>query len=187
MSFVRDKTVCKGRPENTQGRLPKEVRTYDRLDSLGIEYTRLDHEAIYTVEGCDEVDRLLDITICKNLFLCDRKKQNFYLLMLPGNKKYEARVFSKVAMSSRLSFAPEEYMEKYLDITPGSVSVLGLMNDVENKVRLYIDRDILEDEYLGCHPCVNTSSLKIKMKDILEKFLPSTGHGFTLADLSPEE
>ena len=167
-----------GRPENTDKRLDKEIRVYDFLDKLGIDYQRVDHEAAMTMEACEEIDRTLgdDTTICKNLFLCNRQETNFYLLLMPGDKPFKTKDLSAQIHSARLSFAKPEYMEKYLDITPGSVSVLGLMNDHEKKVQLLIDEDVLKDPYFGCHPCINTSSLKMKTNDILEKFLPAVHH-----------
>ena len=121
----------KGRPENTEGREAKEVRCYDLLDSLGIEYMQADHEKAETMAVCEEIDKTLEATICKNLFLCNKQQTKFYLLMIPGAKPFKTKLLSKQIGSSRLSFAPAEFMEKYLDITPGSVSILGLMNDSE--------------------------------------------------------
>ena len=167
--------LVSGRPENTEGRLDKEIRVYDFLDSLGITYERIDHEAAMTMEACEEIDRTLDAAICKNLFLCNRQETDFYLLLIPGDKPFKTKYLSAQIGSSRLSFAKPEYMEKYLDITPGSVSVLGLMNDHENKVQLLIDEDVLTDEYFGCHPCINTSSLKIRMEDLTGKIIPALG------------
>lgn len=188
--YFIDQTIYKGRPEDISDRLKKEVAVYNLLDSLGIEYQRIDHEPIYTIDGCEELDKLLGIKICKNLFLCNRQKTKFYLLMIPGKKKFFSKIFSKAIGSARLSFAPEEYLEEFLDITPGSVSVMGLMNDRDKKVELYIDSDILKEEYFVCHPCINTSSLKIKVKDLTEKMLPATGHEFhsvTMPWECPEE
>lgn len=178
-----DRNVYTGRPEDCNGRLTKELRVYDALDALGIPYTRVDHEAIYTIEGCNEVDKLLGITICKNLFLCDRQQTKFYLLLMPGNKRFVTKEFCKQINSARLSFAPESFMEEYLDITPGSVSVMGLLNDKEKHVQLVIDKDVLQEEYLGCHPCINTTSMRFPMKDLLEKFLPYVEHDFVEVDL----
>ena len=172
-----------GRPADCTGRLEKEVRTYDLLDSLGIEYQRIDHEATMTMEACAAVDRVLDATICKNLLLCNRQCTAFYLLMIPGDKVFKTSVLSKQIGSSRLSFASAEYMERFLDITPGSVSVMGLMNDRENHVQLLIDGDVLKGEYFGCHPCINTSSLRIKTSDLMEKILPAVGHAPRLVTL----
>ena len=172
-----------GRPTDTTGRLDKEIRTYDFLDKLGIEYQRIDHEAAFTMEFCEEIDKTLGATICKNLFLCNRQKTDFYLLMIPGDKTFKTKELSHQIGSARLSFASPQDMEKYLDITPGSVSVLGLMNDTSHDVHVSIDKELLSDEYLGCHPCINTSSLKIKMSDIFEKFLLYTGHEATIVEL----
>lgn len=174
--------LVNGRPENEEGRLDKEIRVYDLLDSLGVKYQRIDHEAAMTMEACEEIDRTLSegeengVAICKNLFLCNRQETDFYLLLIPGDKPFKTKYLSAQIGSSRLSFAKPEYMEKYLDITPGSVSIMGLMNDHEKKVQLLIDEDVLKDEYFGCHPCINTSSLKIRTKDLVEKIIPAMGH-----------
>ena len=157
-------------------RLSKEMAVYDLLEKLDIHYSRIDHGVTATIEDCYDVDKLLGISICKNLFLCNSQKTDFYLLMMPGNKKFKTKELSSQIQSSRLSFASAEYMEKYLYITPGSVSIMGLMNDIDRKVKLLIDEDVIKEDYLGCHPCINTSSLKVRTKDIIDKFLPHTGH-----------
>ena len=168
--------LVNGRPTDTQSRLDKEIRVYDFLDSLGVIYQRIDHEAAMTMEACEEIDRTLEATICKNLLLCNRQETQFYLLMLPGDKVFKTKDLSAQIGSSRLSFAKAEYMEQYLDITPGSLSVLGLMNDKDKMVRLLIDEDVLTGEYIGCHPCINTSSLRLKTKDLVEKIIPEMEH-----------
>lgn len=175
--------LVNGRPTDTQGRLNKEIRVYDFLDSLGVVYQRIDHEAAMTMEACEEIDRTLEATICKNLLLCNRQETQFYLLMLPGDKVFKTKNLSAQIGSSRLSFAKAEYMEKYLDITPGSLSVLGLMNDKDRMVRLLIDEDVLTGEYIGCHPCINTSSLRLRTKDLAEKIIPAMGHEPTIVKL----
>ena len=174
--------IVKGRPLNVKERLKKEVRVYDLLDELDIEYWRIDHEVAQTMEDCEEVDRILDAVICKNLFLCNRQKTKFYLLM-PGDKAFKTKELSAQIQSARLSFAPEEYMEKFLDITPGSVSVMGLMNDTENQVQLLVDADVLEGEYLGCHPCINTSSLKLRTRDVFTTYLNAVHHDYIVVHL----
>ena len=168
--------LVKGRPVDETGRLPKEIRTYDFLDRLGVSFERIDHAPAMTMEDCVEVDRILDTLICKNLFLCNRQKTDFYLLLIPGDKHFQTKVLSSQLGVSRLSFADASCMEEFLDITPGSVSVLGLMNDRENRVKLVIDRDVMESDAFACHPCINTSSLRMKTKDVLEKFLPAVHH-----------
>lgn len=168
--------LVNGRPEDTAGRLEKEIRTYDFLDSLGVAYQRIDHEAAMTMEACEEIDKMLDATICKNLFLCNRQETSFYLLMIPGDKKFKTKELSSQISSARLSFAKDIYMEEFLDITPGSMSVLGLMNDKENRVQLLIDEDVLRGKYIGCHPCINTSSLRLRTEDLLQKIIPAMEH-----------
>ena len=175
--------LIQGRPATNEGRLEKEIRCYDLLDSLGVEYQRIDHEAAMTMEACAEIDKVLDATICKNLLLCNRQCTDFYLLMLVGDKHFKTSVFSKQIGSSRLSFAAPEYMEQFLDITPGSVSVLGLMNDKDHRVRLVIDEDVAKGEYFGCHPCINTSSLRLKTSDLMEKIIPAMGHEPTIVKI----
>ena len=173
----------KGRPASAEGRLDKEIRCYELLDSLSVEYDRIDHEPAMTMEVCEEIDKTLGATICKNLFLCNRQQTDFYLLMMPGDKPFNTKDLSAQIGSSRLSFATPEHMEKYLDITPGSVSVLGLMNDKDGAVRLLIDEDVLAGEYIGCHPAINTSSLRIKTKDMMEKVIPAMKHSPTMVKL----
>ena len=178
--------LVNGRPATNEGRLDKEIRCYDLLDKLGVEYQRIDHEAAMTMEACVEIDKVLDATICKNLLLCNRQNTAFYLLMIPGDKVFKTSVLSKEIGSSRLSFAKPEYMEEYLDITPGSVSVLGLMNDHGHHVQLLMDEDVLKGEYFGCHPCINTSSLRIRTSDLMEKIIPAMDHPARIVTLPAE-
>ena len=176
-----------GRPE--EERIEKEERCYRLLDSLGIDYVRVDHEHADTIEACHEIEKLLGCEICKNLFLTNRQMTEVYLLLMPGDKPFKTKLLSKQIGSARLSFATPEQMLRYLDITPGSVSVLGLMNDREGKVHLLIDRDLLEQETIGMHPCINTSTLGIATKDLMEKLLPAMGHEPTFVGLpwNPDE
>jgi Ala-tRNA(Pro) deacylase len=167
-----------GRPEEAEGRLDKEMRVYDLLDKLNISYHRIDHEEANTMEICQALEATLGAEICKNLLLCNRQCTDFYMLLMPGNKPFKTKDLSKQIGSSRLSFASGEYMEQFLDITPGSLSVLGLMNDKENKVRLLIDEDVLKGEFIGCHPCINTSSLRLRTEDMVNILLPAVGHSY---------
>ncbi|MBR4291442.1 MAG: prolyl-tRNA synthetase associated domain-containing protein [Oscillospiraceae bacterium] len=176
-----------GRPADCTGRLPKEIRVYDLLDKLGVPFQRIDHEAAMTMEACAAIDEVLDATICKNLLLCNRQCTAFYLLMLPGDKPFKTSVLSRQIGSSRLSFADAAYMEKFLDITPGSLSIMGLMNDHEHQVQLLIDEDVLKGEFIGCHPCINTSSLRLKTADLTQKIIPAMGHAPTIVTLPVEE
>lgn len=176
-----------GRPNTNDGRLEKEIRVYDFLDKLGIEYERVDHDEANDMEACNRIDDVLGTEICKNLFLCNRQQTEFYLLMMSGDKPFKTKDITKQIGCSRLSFAGSEFMEKYLDIKPGAVSVMGLMNDVENHIQLLIDKPVAESETIGCHPCVSTSSLKIRTSDLIEKFLPAVSHNPTIVDLPDYE
>ncbi len=175
----------KGRPEILDGREIKEIRCYDFLNNLGVEYYCVDHRDMPadTMEACEVIDEVLGCRICKNLFLCNRQKTSFYLLMMPADKPFKTKDLTAQINSARLSFADADAMLGLLDITPGSVSVLGLMNDTECTVRLLVDKDILSDEYIGCHPCVNTTSMKIKTKDIFDKIISATNHTKTVVEL----
>ena len=175
--------LFQGRPADCAGRLDKEVRTYDQLDALGIPYQRADHPAADTMAVCEAIDAALNVHICKNLFLCNRQKTKFYLLLMFDDKPFKTKDLSKQLGVARLSFGSAEAMARLLDLTPGSVSILALRNDPEQQVTLVIDRPVLEEEWFGCHPCINTSSLKLKTADIVEKFLPAVGHTPIVVDL----
>lgn len=165
-----------GRPADCSGREGREGRCYDLLDRLGVDYQRIDHPAAETMEVCEDIDRALGTLICKNLFLCNRQQTQFYLLMMPGDKRFQTKELSHQLGVARLSFASGEQMEQMLDTLPGSASVLGLMNDADNRVQLVIDTPVTQSDTFGCHPCKNTSSLKLRTGDLLEKILPAIHH-----------
>ena len=173
--------VYNGAP--AESRSDVENRVYAALAQLEIPFTRVDHEAAFTMEDCAAISAALEVHICKNLMLTPRNRSAFYLLCLPAEKPFSTKDFSKLIGSSRLSFATEEDLVALLGCHAGSASVLGLMNDTEHRVTLAIDRAVAEDEWFGCHPCKNTSSLRLKTRDVLEKFLPATGHEAVIVDL----
>lgn len=176
--------IYHGRPKHDEGRLEKELEVYDLLDKLGISYDRVDHEALQTIEACQKVDETLGISICKNLFLCNRQRTAYYLLLLPGYKALKTKELSKQIPTSRLSFASGEDMEEYLNVTPGSATIMGLMFDPENRVQLVIDEELLKEEWFGCHPCINTSSLKLRTEDVIGKYLQAVHHEYLTVNLS---
>ena len=186
-SLIHDTTLYTDRPADCSQRLPREVAVYDLLDRLEIPYLRLDHEPLFTIEACHEADALLGTAMCKNLFLCNQNKSAYYLLLMPGDKKFQTKVFSKLIGSSRLSFASAEAMEELLGLSPGSVSVLGLMNDTRGQVSLYMDAELLRETHMGCHPCANTSSLRIATEDLINRILPAVNHGYGVVELPREE
>lgn len=175
--------MYKGAPADLESRALCERLSYELLDRLGIEYWRTDHPPANTMEVCLERAAILGTRICKNLFLCNRQETDFYLLCMPADKQFKTSHVSSQLGVSRLHFADERYMERFLALTPGSVSILGLMNDSEARVRLLIDRDIAEQEFFACHPCINTSSLKFKTTELFEKLLPAMRHSPTFLEL----
>ena len=186
--FYINETKFRGRPLTKESRTPMELLSYDLLDSLCIEYDRVDHDHADTIEACHEVEKVLGWPVCKNLFLCNRQKTQYYMLMLEGDKVFKTKDLSKQLGVSRLSFATGEDMEAILGVHPGSVTVLGLMNDRENNVQLVMDKPIYDAPFVSCHPCISTSTLTIKTEDLLQKFLPAVHHDPIVVDLPiPEE
>lgn len=172
--------LYKGRPEEPDGRLAKELRVYDFLDSLGIEYYRIDHAP---ADGDDpqllaEIEETLNARICNNLFLANRQRTRFHMMMIPQDKRFRSGDISKQAGCSRLHFAEPEYMEELIDCTPGSASVMGLINDPDGRVQLIVDDDVLKAEYVGCHPCINTSSLRLRTEDVFGKIMQALGREY---------
>lgn len=180
-------TLYKGRPTTNEGREEREIRVYDYLDSLGIEYYRVDHDSVFSDNECEAVEKVLDNVICKNIFLCNRQRTSYYMLVMPAHKRFNTSRVSHLLNSSRLSFGSAEDMLELLDVTPGSVSIMALMNDRDNRVQLVIDTELLQHEDYGCHPCKNTSSLRLKRTDVFDKFLKSVNHEPIFITLTEEQ
>lgn len=176
----------KGRPQDIEDRDPREIATYDLLDSLSVDYDRVDHEAVMTMEGCHPIDEILGNVLCKNLLLTDRKRSVYFLLMMCGEKRLDTKVLSHRLGTSRLSFAKGEEMEELLNITPGSLTAMGLIFDTENRVKLLMDEDLRREEFISCHPCINTSSIRLTMDDFIDRFLPAVHHELNIVSLEEE-
>ena len=173
--------IHNARPE---GELPpQESAAFDLLDTLGIDYDRVSHDAAFNMELCADVSAVLGVSVCKNLFLCNRQKTSFYLLCMPPDKPFHTKDLSALINSSRLSFAPEDSLWELLHCHPGSATVLGLANDTEHRVQLLLDREVYDAPYMSCHPCICTSTLKLKTSDVLTRLLPHTGHTPIVVDL----
>lgn len=173
---MTEPVLYEGRPADETGRLPREIRTYDLLDRLGIPFQRTDHAPATTMEVCHDIDAVLDVLICKNLFLCNRQQTQFYLLLIPEDKTFKTKDISRQLGVARLSFGSAEKMDELLDVHPGSVSILALMNDADNRVQLLIDSEVTGRAFFGCHPCENTTSLRIKTSDLTQKIIPALHH-----------
>lgn len=187
MDFYLDQTRHTGRPRDAEGRDPLELACYDFLDGLNVPYDRVDHAPAFHIETCHQVEAVLGAPIAKNLFLCNRQKTQFYLLLLEGDKVFKTKYLSVQLGCSRLSFAEPEDLERLLGVQPGSASLLGLLRDRNNAVRLVLDEPLLQQTYLGLHPCRNTSTLRIAMEDVRSRVIPALGHTPALVRLPEEE
>ena len=179
-------TIETGRPADCSGRPEKECAVYDLLERLDIPLTRADHPAAFTMEECEAVSQALHTPICKNLFLCNRQKTAFYLLLLPASKPFRTKEITAQLGCARLSFAGEEQLASLLHLTPGSATIFGLQYDTENRVQLVVDRDLLDEAYFGCHPCINTSTIRLKTSDVFDRLTHALHHDYTLVTLKGE-
>ena len=179
-------TIETGRPADCSGRPEKECAVYDLLERLDISFTRADHPAAFTMEECEAVSQALHTPICKNLFLCNRQKTAFYLLLLPASKPFRTKEITAQLGCARLSFAGEEQLASLLHLTPGSATIFGLQYDTENRVQLVVDRDLLDEAYFGCHPCTNTSTIRLKTSDVFDRLTHALHHDYTLVTLKGE-
>ena len=179
-------TIETGRPADCSGRLEKECAVYDLLEQLNIPFTRADHPAAFTMEECEAVSQALHTPICKNLFLCNRQKTAFYLLLLPASKPFRTKEITAQLGCARLSFAGEEQLASLLHLTPGSATIFGLQYDTENRVQLVVDRDLLDEAYFGCHPCINTSTIRLSTSDVFDRLIHALHHDYTLVTLKGE-
>lgn len=179
-------TIETGRPADCSGRPEKEGAVYDLLERLNIPFTRADHPAAFTMEECEAVSQALHTPICKNLFLCNRQKTAFYLLLLPASKPFRTKEITAQLGCARLSFAGKEQLASLLHLTPGSATIFGLQYDTENRVQLVVDRDLLDEAYFGCHPCINTSTIRLKTSDVFDRLTHALHHDYTLVTLKGE-
>lgn len=179
-------TIETGRPADCSSRLEKECAVYDLLEQLNIPFTRADHPAAFTMEECEAVSQALHTPICKNLFLCNRQKTAFYLLLLPASKPFRTKEITAQLECARLSFAGEEQLASLLHLTPGSATIFGLQYDTENRVQLVVDRDLLDEAYFGCHPCINTSTIRLSTSDVFDRLTHALHHDYTLVTLKGE-
>lgn len=179
-------TIETGRPADCSGRLEKECAVYDLLEQLNIPFTRADHPAAFTMEECEAVSQALHTPICKNLFLCNRQKTAFYLLLLPASKPFRTKEITAQLGCARLSFAGEEQLASLLHLTPGSATIFGLQYDTENRVQLVVDRDLLDEAFFGCHPCINTSTIRLSTSDVFNRLTHALHHDYTLVTLKGE-
>lgn len=148
---------------------------FSTLEQLNIAYERLNHPPVYTNDQARELAPGGKGSPAKNLFLRDRKGKRHFLVIFDERKELNLAELAKQMNTSRLSFASPERLMNHLGIEPGAVSPLALINDTDHAVELWCDEDILEEEYIQCHPLINTATLILSVAD-LKRFLDHTGH-----------
>ncbi|MCR1899643.1 prolyl-tRNA synthetase associated domain-containing protein [Irregularibacter muris] len=164
-------------------RTKTEKTVFSLLQKLNIPFERVDNDVVETMEECEEINQVLGTEIRKSIFLCNRKKTSFFLVVMPANKSLDVKSLGRKIGVSGLSFASGELMEKHLGAKPGSASVMGLVNDEDDYVQLIIDKEVAEAEWFGSNTGMNTSHIKIKTSDLLHKFLPQIGHKAEMIEL----
>lgn len=164
----------------------REQPVYDALDALNIAYRRVEHPPAHTMQDCYLVDEGLGAVHFKNLFLCNRQGTDFYLLLLVGDKPFRTKDVSKQIGVARLSFANAQQLEQYLGLTPGAVSPMGLVNDVDRRVHVLVDRDVLKQGHVIVHPNVNTASILLSSADLM-RFVESRGNALTFVTIQERQ
>jgi Ala-tRNA(Pro) deacylase len=152
-----------------------ESAVYDRLNALGISFTRHEHPPVPTVEEAETHWAGIDATHCKNLFLRNQKGNRHYLLIVPHAKRVDLRAVAEQIGDGKLSFASPERLKSHLGLTPGSVSPFGLINDRDHVVRVFLDRDLKSAARVSFHPNINTVTLTIAAADFF-RFLDASGN-----------
>lgn len=160
-----------------------EQKLYDILDSLEMKYKRYEHKAVYTVEEADKLEIPIPGGHCKNLFIRNSKGDVHYLVILDDTKKADFKYISKQIGSTKLSFASEGRLLKYLGLKPGSVTPFGLINDVESAVIVLIDKDLANADILNFHPNINTATISVSYDDF-EKFIKWHKNKFYYVDIN---
>lgn len=161
-------------PEEKRGELENKV--YEVLGKLNIAFERVDNDPVEAMDECKEISEKLGAEIRKSIVLCNRKKTVFYLVILPADKSFDTKVFCEKLGCSRVSFASGESMESKLGISPGSATIMSVLNDQEYGVQVVVDKAVAEEEWFACNPGANTTHIKIRTEKLLNVFLPYTKH-----------
>ena len=151
-------------------------KVYAALERLGIPFARIDNDPAVTMEDCAAVDAALGVPTVKTLLLCNRQQTMFYLYVMPGDKPFVTKDFGAALQISRVSFAPAEMLHEFLGTEVGATTPLSLVADPEHRVRLVIDRAAVAPESIGCPDGTTTCYMRLATADLLEKYLPATGH-----------
>lgn len=171
-------------PEDERSAL--EMKVYDKIRETGIPFERVDNDSISTMEECAEVGEVLGTEICKSILACTRNKSDYYLIIMPGDKRFVTKLVSHAIGSSRLSFASPEDMEELLGTTPGNASPLSVVNDKDGRVKLVMDSELAGGELIACNTGANTTHIRFRTADLLDKYLPACGHEALVIDIETE-
>lgn len=151
-------------------------KVLDKLKELNIEYKEVEHEPVFTIEDMDALGDVFEgAKICKNLFVRDQKGKRHFLIVVPEEKRVPLVDLATKIGSTKLSFASEERLMKYLNLKPGAVTPLAVVNDENSAVEVFFDEELKKEKVLGVHPCVNTSTILISQEN-LEKYVKANNN-----------
>lgn len=170
-------------------RLQTRKQVLQLLDENRIPYELHEHERAFTIDDCLQMSFIDEnVTICKNIMLCNRQKTQFYLMLLKPRTPFRTAVVSKALGVSRLSFAPEEALEEKLHLTSGSVSPLGLMFDRDHEITLCYEPGICDTKQIAFHPCDNAATVIFTQEAFWKQVIPALGiHPVKVELPKPEE
>ncbi len=160
-----------------------EENVYTKLNELNIQFDRVDNDTVEAMEECVEISNKLGAEIRKTIIVCNEKKTQFYLVVLPAEKRFDSKLFRDKMGCSRVSFAKAEDMQEILGVVPGSATIMSVINDKDNIVKVAIDKEVADSEFFACNTGENTRHIKIKTSDLLNVFLPNVNHEPTIIEL----
>lgn len=179
--MIRISEVHQGAPDDQRQGL--ESQAYDTLKKLGIPFERVDNDAVEAMADCVEISERLGAEIRKTVLLCNRQKTEYHMLIMSADKPFVTKDYSEAVGCARMSFASGDAMVELLGQPPGTASVMGLLNDGDGRVKLLIEESVANEDWFACNPGVNTSHIRFRTKDLVEKLLPAIGHGVTIIKL----
>ena len=158
----------------------------EKLDELGIKYYYYEHPLAKTMEDCEGIGADVGAKHFKNIYACDHTETNFFIIIIRADKKFRTSEVSRKLGVSRLSFCTDEMLQENLGVVSGAVTPLALMNDKEHKTLLVVDKDILRDEMVCCHPLTSDASVAMHRYDLI-KFVRACGNEIKFLDIGETE
>ncbi len=173
--------VFDGAPEDKRGEL--ETKVYAEFKELGIDFKRVDNDEAISMEECVEISNTWGAEIRRTVVVCNRQTTNYYLVVMPADKRFDTKTFAHNMECARVSFASEEDMIKILGVSHGNASVVSILNDKDNMVQVVLDKDVADDEYFACNVGINTTHIMFKTDDLINKFLVKEEHNPKIIEL----